>query len=689
MPSQSITAFLEELRQRRLLEPGQLEQLDAEPPERFPGARDLGRELVRRHWLTPFQLEELLRGSGSGLVLGPYRLLERLGKGGMGEVFKARHETLHRVAAVKTIRPEYLDQPEAVTRFRREARAAARLEHPHIVAIYDAGEDDGTHFIAMEYVEGTDLGRLVKQRGPLPATLACAYIRQAALGLQHAHEQGLVHRDIKPTNLVVTHKGGVDVVKILDFGLARFVRESSEDTALTPADAWIGTPDYLAPEQARNSRRADIRADIFSLGCSLFYLLTGQPAFPGSNRTEKLAALLSGDVTPVRSVQPHLSADLAAVLERMLARDPAARYRTPAEVANALAPFTDASASVNGSAGPLTPVDERGGSTPAVVSDTAVPPLPSTAPLVRHRQHKGPLLALAALVLLLVLPLLALWLTRFPGSPTPAGPPGTEQVVTNSIGMKLALIPAGRFLLGSPENEAERGIDEGPQQEVAIPHSFRLGVYEVTQGEYREVMGSNPSQFCPAGRGKDRVAGQDTDRLPVDSVTWDEAEDFCRRLTVRPTEQAAGRRYRLPTEVEWEYACRAGTTTPFGLGAALSATQANFNGKRPYGGAPEGVMRDYTVAVGSFPANPWGLYDMHGNVWEWCADHYLPYADRNLPGPPPPAANASRVLRGGSWFFGGADCRSAKRTFRDPDNRSPYNGFRVACDVAPPEPPRR
>jgi formylglycine-generating enzyme required for sulfatase activity/tRNA A-37 threonylcarbamoyl transferase component Bud32 len=690
MPGDSITAFLDELRASRLLEPGQLEQLTGVEPPQFSAAHDLGAELVRRQWLTSYQVEELLRGSGRGLALGPYRLLERLGKGGMGEVFRARHEALDRVVALKVIRHEYVDEPDALVRFRREARAAARLHHPNIVTVYDAGEDRGTHFIAMEYVEGTDLAQRLEGSGPLPPALACEYVRQAALGLEHAHEEHLVHRDIKPSNLVVTRKGGAEVVKILDFGLARFLRESKEETALTPTDAWLGTPDYIAPEQARDSRGADIRADIFSLGCTLFYLLTGRSAFPGSNRTEKLAARLSGDATPVQAVLPRLAPEVARVLERMLARDPAARYQTPAGVAEALAPFASGAAPVGegaeGSARPAV-AEAAVSTTPRTETPAPAPVLTSTTPAVRPRSVARPALAVAVLLALLLGPaLLALRLGLAPAPPgTPAGPP---PALTNSIGMKLVRISEGSFLMGSPDGEEGRKKDEGPQHEVRIERPFYLGACEVTQGEYRQVMGVNPSNFGPNGPGKDKVDGLDTDRLPVEMVRWDDAMEFCRQLSASPAEQAAGRTYRLPTEAEWEYACRAGTKTPFAFGKSLSAAQANFNGKRPYGGAPPGMLREYTVPVGSFPANAWGLADMHGNVWEWCEDRYLPYADRIGPAPAPPGAGSGRVLRGGGWFFSGEDCRSARRFFSEEDRRSPYYGFRAACDAAPPGPPR-
>ncbi len=682
MSSQSPAAFLETLRDSRLLPPDQVERLAAEQADRFADAQGLGQDLLRRGLLTPYQLEALLNGHGAGLALGPYRLLARLGRGGMGEVFKARHERLDRLAAIKLIRGEYLARPEAVVRFQREARAAARLHHPNVVTVYDAGQEGETHFIALEYVEGTDLAQLVREGNPLPAGQACEFVRQAALGLQHAHEQGLVHRDIKPSNLVVTRgPTGEPVVKVLDFGLARFVSELAEETALTPDDAWLGTPDYIAPEQARNSRAADIRADIFSLGCTLFYLLTGRPAYPGSNRTEKLAARLSGEATPVQSVQPDVPSELADVLRRMLARDPAERYSTPAEVAQALAPFARPDKTHSFA---LPPAAEGTASTLTAAAPTPPPAPAGTGPVSRPpRSRRWPaVLGIAAVVLGLALVAARLsW--PWPGpAPTPAGgPAGANGRFVNSIGMALAPIPGGTFRIGSPPTEAERADDEGPQQEVEV-RPFHLGVYEVTQAEYQAVTGTNPSHFCADGAGKAKVAGTDTGRLPVENVTWDDAVDFCRRLSARGEEQAAGRTYRLPTEAEWEYACRAGTATPFHYGDKLSSDLANCNGRRPYGGAPQGPMRDYTTPVGSFLPNAWGLHDMHGNVWEWCQDRYLPYADRYGPAPPPPAAGFGRVTRGGSWFFGAADCRSARRNFRDHDYRSPYHGFRVACDLA-------
>ncbi len=285
------------LRRYGLLETDQLRELESELLARFAEPRSLARELIQRCWLTPYQINHIFQGRTEELILGQHLLLERLGEGGMGAVFKARHRRLGRIDALKIIRKDRLDNPEAVRRFQREAQAAARLSHPNIVRIFDAGEIHGSHFLVMQYVEGCDLSRLVKQGGPLSIQQACDYVRQAALGLQHAHEQGLVHRDIKPHNLVLTRASSaaaeasdVGLLKVLDMGLARIEQKSNENDSgtLTREGVVMGTVDYLAPEQARNSHRVDIRADLYSLGCTLFYLLTGRVPFPGGTTIEKL-----------------------------------------------------------------------------------------------------------------------------------------------------------------------------------------------------------------------------------------------------------------------------------------------------------------------------------------------------------------------------------------------------------------
>jgi WD40 repeat protein len=278
-----------------------------------------------------------------------YDIVELLGSGGMGTVYRAQHRLMERLVALKVIRHDLTSRPAVVERFGREVKAAACLTHPNIVTGYDAERAGNTHFLVMEFVAGITLARLVDERGPLPAKLACDYVRQAALGLQHALEHGMVHRDIKPHNLMLTPQGQI---KILDFGLARFAREilpaeavNRADTtslaqpqAITGASATLGTVDYMAPEQADDPHQADIRADIYSLGCTLYFLLTGRPVFPVGTITEKLEAHARRSPDLSTGDSQGWPAGLARVLGRMLAKGPAERFQTPGEVATALEP---------------------------------------------------------------------------------------------------------------------------------------------------------------------------------------------------------------------------------------------------------------------------------------------------------------------------------------------------------------
>jgi len=270
-----------------------------------------------------------------------YHIKARLGMGGMGVVYRAEHRLMQRDVALKVIHPRLVDRPQAVARFRHEVQAAARLNDEHVVRAYDAEQVDTIHFLVMEYVEGESLDRLIAREGKLPIATACSYARQAALGLQAAHAQGMAHRDIKPQNMMVDATGRV---KVLDFGLARFVldQETEEAPRLTTAHLVLGTPDYMAPEQARESRAADIRSDIYSLGCTLYQMLAGQTPFPVGSVIEKLALHMTGRPQAIEELRPGVPDGLVDVINRMMARDPAARYPSPAHVAEALEPFTRA-----------------------------------------------------------------------------------------------------------------------------------------------------------------------------------------------------------------------------------------------------------------------------------------------------------------------------------------------------------
>jgi serine/threonine protein kinase len=269
--------------------------------------------------------------------VGPYRLLEPIGQGGMGAVYRAWHERLKRPVAIKLLARHRQLDAHALDRFHREMEVVGRLDHPHIVRAIDAGDDQGIHFLVMEFVDGLDLRQIVRRRGPLPIREACEVARQAALGLQHVHEHDLVHRDVKPSNLMLNAQGQV---KLLDMGLARL--HEPGDAILTGEGELMGTYDYMAPEQGRDSHHVDIRADLYSLGATLYMLLAGQPPFGGlsyNTLVKKMAALAREQPAPLSDRRPAAPPALQAILDRLLAKEPDQRFATPQAVAEALAPF--------------------------------------------------------------------------------------------------------------------------------------------------------------------------------------------------------------------------------------------------------------------------------------------------------------------------------------------------------------
>jgi hypothetical protein len=291
---------------------------------------------------TPPSKDEIpLRpGGAGGRILGQYLLLDKLGQGGMGAVHKALHLRLKRLVAVKVLPADRMHDAQAVARFAREMEVIGKLDHPNVIRATDAGEVDGLHFLVMEYAQGTDVAKLARKRGPLPVADACEIARQAALGLQGIHEHGLVHRDIKPSNLLLTPTGQV---KILDLGLARLYGEPAPGDELTYAGQVMGTADYMAPEQGRDSHEVDIRADIYSLGCTLYKLLAGRAPFSGpeyDSFSKKVMGHAEGTVPALSGWRSDVPPTLGPALDRMLAKDPADRFGTPGEVALALEPFT-------------------------------------------------------------------------------------------------------------------------------------------------------------------------------------------------------------------------------------------------------------------------------------------------------------------------------------------------------------
>jgi len=339
----SVDFLVDALRETNLLRQEQLHQLVEELSPRIEDPQELAKHIVKLGWITLYQAKKLLAGRGSDLILGHYVISDKLGEGGMGKVYKARQLRLSRTVALKVVRPNLIVNEMALKRFQREAKAAAQLAHPNIVRLFDADQVGNRHFLAMEYVEGTDLAKLVHQQGQLPVSMASSFIRQAATGLQHAHDLGIIHRDIKPSNLLVAtpNKTGkfdsAGVVKVLDMGLARVARqEDDEASALTQDGTVIGTPEYMSPEQAKNSSTVDARSDLYSLGCSFYYLLTGRTPFPNGTTLEKLMQHQMDPPPKIQSIRSDIPDDVARIVHNLLSKKPAERFESGSALATAL-----------------------------------------------------------------------------------------------------------------------------------------------------------------------------------------------------------------------------------------------------------------------------------------------------------------------------------------------------------------
>jgi serine/threonine protein kinase/formylglycine-generating enzyme required for sulfatase activity len=707
-----------------------------------------------------------------------YELLKELGRGGMGVVYLSRNRLMDRLEVLKVVSKTLLDVPGALERFQQEIRSAAKLDHSNIVRAYSVLRPGDLLIFAMEFVEGSDLAQTVKKRGPLPVTNATFYVQQAALGLQHAHEKGMVHRDIKPNNLMLAQVGKKHIVKILDFGLAKASSEKQVDGALTKSGQMLGTPDYVAPEQTLDAQAADIRADIYSLGCTLYFLLAGKPPFTGKSLYEILRAHHSVEAMPLNELRPEIPEALAQVVAKMMAKQPADRYQTPGEAAKALGPFFKAGAAPQPlpqdsplppqvapaiSFGPIVPRDEPAPFAPAVEApslllrrpvplQTAPQAMPRKKATIPPRRRKPPLIAAGTAGFLFLC--LGVWiiirdrhenivaqvqvpaggnavvkavpptliatkavsLPPLPTSTSPNPPPTTTTNVdaptapprakpatttappiqpigsqpplaiapfdakqarahqeawakylevpveyTDSIGMQFTLIPPGQFTMGNSRSTSD---NETSVHRVTISRPFYLGRQEVSQRQFAQIIGTNPSEF------HDKNGG--TPDHPVETVSWDEADRFCTLLNQSASRPAFGA-YGLPSEAQWEYACRAGTTTAFYSGIVVPPPYANIQGR-------EGP---HTIPVGSKLPNSFGLYDMHGNVCEFCRDGERDYQDAPVVDPlGPTSVDAMPARRGGSWGFPWQECGSARRkllTSKQWKDRG--HGFRVMLTI--------
>ena len=316
--------------------------------------RRMARQAVQSKALTLWQAQQLLAGRTSGYKVDRYVLLDLIGQGGMGRVYLARDSRLNRRVALKILSPERVSNPRAIARFQREARVGAQLQHENLVRIYDFGESNGRHYLVMEYIEGKTIGTLISEQGQIPPASSVRLARQVALGLEHAHRKGLIHRDVNPYNVLVTRDG---TAKLADLGLAM---DLADEDHVTREGATVGTFDYVAPEQARHSHSADIRSDIYSLGCTIYHMCSGQVPFPSPSLPEKLFAHQAMDPTPLDQLVPGLPKGIAEVVQRMMRKSPDDRYATPMQVVQALEPFADEPANFSNREGGSALVEKAG-----------------------------------------------------------------------------------------------------------------------------------------------------------------------------------------------------------------------------------------------------------------------------------------------------------------------------------------
>jgi serine/threonine protein kinase len=361
------------------------------PPEKRPGdAKQLVQEMVRRKKLTKFQAQAVYLGKSRGLVMGNYVVLDKLGEGGMGQVYKARHRRMDRIVALKVLPAAAMKEADAVQRFQQEVKAAARLTHPNIVRAYDADEAGGMHFLVMEYVEGIDLGSLDLEKTRIPVRVAVDYVVQAARGLEYAHSKNIIHRDVKPSNLLLESDG---TIKVLDMGLARFNEQANPDDetaaeGLTQSGQVMGTLDYMSPEQAQRTKAADERSDIYSLGCTLFYLLTGRPIYEGDTLVAKIVAHRDQPIPSLRAIRNDVPKPLDTAFQKMVAKNPQLRHQTMTRVIAALQNFGSGGAPGGGKPAVHSQAATGTVSTPrSTIAASPAPPAPSEAlpPALRRK----------------------------------------------------------------------------------------------------------------------------------------------------------------------------------------------------------------------------------------------------------------------------------------------------------------
>ena len=643
----------------------------------FADGEALARDMIKSRLLTKYQAEQILGGRGKSLTMGKYQILEKIGAGGMGQVYKAFHSGTERIVAIKVILGKGKIDPALIKRFEREVKAAAKLVHSNIITVFDADQADGRIFMVMEYIKGDDLGEMLRKKGQLSVSEVVDYMLQAARGLKYAHDQGVIHRDIKPGNILVDSSGNV---KIVDMGLAKLESKGDEESIsmLTASASIMGTVDFMSPEQGFSSKNVDARADIYSLGATLFFLLARRVMFPGDSAIEKLLAHREAPIPSLSNSRAGITPDLEIAFTKMVAKKVEDRYASMTEVISTLSRLQTEIAENLISTEDLATTNFERGSYPETIDVEAVITIKGregnketdkhfggkTLAYIRsilQKAYKPRVIAVTSIMGLVFLMLLLMVFMKLGAKVKEDGKEKIakqmekeklkqeEEAKFAAIEKEMVLIPAGKFKMGSPASEKGRRNDE-TQHDVILTKPFYMGKYEITQEQWEGVMGNNPSSNKGA-------------KLPVTNLSWNDCQEFIKKLKAKTR---SGYRYRLPTEAEWEYACRAGKTTAYSVGASLTNIDANISGSS-------------TKAVGSYKPNAFGLYDMHGNVWEWCEDWYENYPAGTATDPKGPGTEGSRVLRGGSFVGNVSTARSSGRFYFTPTAQNDLNfGFRLA-----------
>ncbi|MBE9234721.1 SUMF1/EgtB/PvdO family nonheme iron enzyme [Anabaena aphanizomenioides LEGE 00250] len=572
------------------------------------------------------------------LLINRFRVLRVLStEGGFGRNYLAEDtQKLNETCVIKQFAPKQSGSyalKKAVELFNAEAKLLQDLgEHPQIPALFAYFEDNGFLYLVQQFIKGENLFNELTQKGTYNETQIQELLLDLLPVLKFIHERDVIHRDIKPQNIMRRESDGKLV--LIDFGASKELTS----TVHTQIGTTIGSYGYSPYEQIKEGK-AYPASDLFALGVTCFHLLTGNSPF------ELWAKNGFAWVNDWRkSSSNSVSKELGTVLDKLLKFDVNERYQSADEV----------------------------------LKDLEVPETLAT----RRDFLKNTGLAIGSITTL-----------GFISSKLFAVTPGKEsnsnslntfnfEVVTtdasgkiinkrkssaryftedlgNNVTLEMVEIPGGTFMMGSPETEAKRDSDESPQHQVTVS-GFFMGKYEVTQKQYQAIMGSNPSDF----KGENR---------PVERVSWDDAVGFCEKLSKK-----TGKKYTLPSEAQWEYACRSGTTTPFYFGESITSDLVNYDGSYPYGSAPKSLYRIQTTDVGSFYPNAFGLYDMHGNVWEWCLDDYQDnYKNVPIDGSALMNLPKYKVLRGGSWLLIARNCRSGERLGYLRDTKFSEVGFRV------------